>query len=172
MIHAMDKRIAAVLVELDVSQGPPTKIDIVWGQKIVVQRLDYLKIPFWCHYYRDMGHLKDRCPKILYGDVSFDSSEYHVTLKVVAMPIPVVGPALCSYEVLDKGMSCRRGSPTPYEGISKDDLHFIESVKILSSLNKRLSIENGGLGNGIFEEPIVGSHPPDFVGEVRKGDPQ
>ena len=31
MIHAMDKWIAAVLVELDVSQGPPTKIDIVWG---------------------------------------------------------------------------------------------------------------------------------------------
>ena len=83
MIHAMDKRIAAVLVELDVSQGPPMKIDIVWGQKIVVQRLDYLKIPFRCHYYRDMGHLKDRCPKILYGDVSFDSSEYHVTLKQV-----------------------------------------------------------------------------------------
>ena len=33
VIHAMDKRIAAVLVELDVSQGPPTKIDIVWGRR-------------------------------------------------------------------------------------------------------------------------------------------
>jgi len=44
--------------------GLPTEIEILWGQEVRIQRVDYWKIPLRCHICCCMGHLKDNCPDL------------------------------------------------------------------------------------------------------------
>ena len=55
---AYDKRIACVLVELDVSQGLPAEVEILCGEHLIVQKLDYLRVPFRCSICRETRHLR------------------------------------------------------------------------------------------------------------------
>ena len=59
-----DKRIAKVLVELDVSKGILLDIEIVGDNSVFTQRLDYLNIPFICNYYHETCHLKAKCSSL------------------------------------------------------------------------------------------------------------
>ena len=43
-----DKRVARVLVELDVTLGLPAEVEILCKDCLLVQRLDYLHVPFRC----------------------------------------------------------------------------------------------------------------------------
>ena len=71
-----DKRVAQVLVELDVMRGSPAKVEILCNDCLLVQRLDYLHVPFRCSNHRDMGHLRRSCPtqKQASYDTSLDAS--------------------------------------------------------------------------------------------------
>ena len=48
-----DKRVARVLVELDVSHGLPAEVEILCKDRLLVQRLDYLHVPFRCSICRE-----------------------------------------------------------------------------------------------------------------------
>ena len=42
-------RLPRMLVQVDILEGLPTELEVVWGGGLFVQRLDYWKIPFRCH---------------------------------------------------------------------------------------------------------------------------
>ena len=65
MFLDFDKRMASVLVEMDVSLGLPSEVDILWGDGIFYQRLDYWNIPLCCHHFCDTGHMKNKCLHLL-----------------------------------------------------------------------------------------------------------
>jgi hypothetical protein len=47
-LNLEDKRIARVLVELDLSKGLLEKMEIEWGLGVFIWTLDYWKLPFRC----------------------------------------------------------------------------------------------------------------------------
>ena len=57
-MNSYDKRLARVLVELDITKGLPTDIEILCRECLISQRLDYQGIPFRCNYCRETGHLR------------------------------------------------------------------------------------------------------------------
>ena len=60
-----DKRLAHVLVEMDVSHGLSAKVEILFKERLLVQRLDHLHVPFRCSRCHDTGHLRRTCPFFL-----------------------------------------------------------------------------------------------------------
>jgi len=62
---SFDKRMAQVLVELDVSLGLPDEVEILCKERLLVQKLDYLHVPFRCSRCHDTGHLRRTCPLLL-----------------------------------------------------------------------------------------------------------
>ena len=62
-----DKQMARILVELDVSKVLLANIDIVCGDLIINQRLDYLHMPFRCNLCHDTRHLRRNCSLLLHG---------------------------------------------------------------------------------------------------------
>jgi hypothetical protein len=56
-----DRRWAWVQVEVDTREGLVGSMDLVMGSKIWHQKVDYWKIPFWCHGCHEIGHLKSNC---------------------------------------------------------------------------------------------------------------
>ena len=73
-----DKRMARVLVELDVSKGLLPDIDIVCNSSVFTQILDYLNMPFRCSYCHETGHLRNKCSCLLHGhplNLGFSDSE-------------------------------------------------------------------------------------------------
>jgi hypothetical protein len=78
MKHALrspDKRMAKVLVEVDVHVGLLEVLEIEWRGLLFVQRLDYLGLPFRCTVCRRTGHLRKECPNIFGSLVEEDSSD-------------------------------------------------------------------------------------------------
>ena len=59
---SFDKRMARVLVEMDISLGLPTDVEILCKDRLLVQKLDYLHVPFRCSRCRETGHLQRTCP--------------------------------------------------------------------------------------------------------------
>jgi hypothetical protein len=51
-LQSSDKGMAKVLVEVDIHAGLLETLEIIWRGHILVQRLDYLGIPFRCTLYR------------------------------------------------------------------------------------------------------------------------
>ena len=41
-----DKRVAQVFVEMDVSLGLPVEVEIICMDRLLIQKLDYLHVPF------------------------------------------------------------------------------------------------------------------------------
>ena len=52
-----DKRMARVLVELDMSNGLMAEIDIICNERTITQKLDYLNAPFRCKACHEIGNL-------------------------------------------------------------------------------------------------------------------
>ena len=69
-LHSYDKRMAKILVEMDLTTGFPVEIDIICLERIIQQRLDYLNVPFRCSKCRAIGHLRRTCLEIRKGTVS------------------------------------------------------------------------------------------------------
>jgi hypothetical protein len=60
-LQSPDKRMAKVLVDVDLHARLLESLEIDWRGLIMVQRLDYLGIPFWCTLCRRTGHLRRDC---------------------------------------------------------------------------------------------------------------
>ena len=60
-LRSGDRRMAQVMVEVDILEGLPKSFVINWGDITFNQRSDYKEIPFHyliCHY---TGHVKNEC---------------------------------------------------------------------------------------------------------------
>jgi hypothetical protein len=53
-LQSQDKRMEKVLVEADIHAGLLETLEIEWRGHLLVQRLDYLGIPFHCTLYANM----------------------------------------------------------------------------------------------------------------------
>ena len=57
-MNSYDKRLAKILVEIDISRGLPADVEILCKDRLFIQRLDYQGIPFRCSICQDTGHLR------------------------------------------------------------------------------------------------------------------
>jgi hypothetical protein len=60
-LHSIDKRLARVLVEVELHAGLMDSIKLEWRGHVMVQRLDYLGLPFRCTTCRLTRHLRKDC---------------------------------------------------------------------------------------------------------------
>jgi len=72
-LEAPIKRVARVLVELDIHEGLQESIDIEWQGHTIRQNIDYLGIPFRCTLYKQTGHLQNQCSGRVAKDLSEES---------------------------------------------------------------------------------------------------
>ena len=49
-----------VLVEIDMENGFPKEIEVIWEAGYFLQKLDYWWVPFRCHKCWETGHSKDQ----------------------------------------------------------------------------------------------------------------
>ena len=75
-LQVYDKRIARILVEMDISRGLPAEVELLCGERLLIQRLDYLYVPFRCGICRSIGHLRHSFPKRISVDDPSDTSMY------------------------------------------------------------------------------------------------
>jgi hypothetical protein len=64
-----------VLVEIDISTGLPETLEIDWRGRKILQKLDYLGIPFRCNRCRETGHLRRSCPGKSFSTLLDDSDD-------------------------------------------------------------------------------------------------
>ena len=50
-----------MLVDLDVSEGLPVDMEIIWEKGSIIQKLDYWRVAFCCHTCQETGHSKAAC---------------------------------------------------------------------------------------------------------------
>jgi hypothetical protein len=65
------RKVGRILVEMDIHCGLPEVLEIEWRGRKILQRLDYLGIPFRCSLCHSTGHLRKDCN----GWVAEDESE-------------------------------------------------------------------------------------------------
>jgi hypothetical protein len=70
---------ARILVEMDVHDGLPKRLEIYWHGRLVTQRLDYLGIPFVAPAAAKQGHLWWDCT----GELEEEESEGSYLRKLV-----------------------------------------------------------------------------------------
>jgi len=70
-----DRRMAKVLVEIDIHAGLPEFLEIEWRGHLIAQCLDYLGIPFRCSYCRSTRHLRSDCSNFPPTVTEMDPSE-------------------------------------------------------------------------------------------------
>jgi len=58
------RKMGKILVGIDVHDGLPKAIDIEWCGHLIIQRMDYMGIPFRCSWCRGTGHLRRDCSGI------------------------------------------------------------------------------------------------------------
>ena len=70
-----------MLVELDISKGLLPEVDLICGDYVITQDIDYLHMPFRCNYCHETGHLHNSCALLHSGhpvkqgfDVSYGSA--------------------------------------------------------------------------------------------------
>jgi hypothetical protein len=61
LLNGSNRKMARILVEMDIHAGLPKTLEIFWHGRSVTQRLDYLGIPFRCSCCHKMGHLWRDC---------------------------------------------------------------------------------------------------------------
>lgn len=69
-MHSFDKRMAKMLVEMDILVGLLSEVEILCHERLFLRRLDYLNIPFRCSRCREVGHLQRECPVLCQGATS------------------------------------------------------------------------------------------------------
>jgi hypothetical protein len=62
-MESNERKMAKIMVELDIHAGLPEVLNIDWRGHLFAQRLDYLGIPFRCSFCRRTGHLRRECFK-------------------------------------------------------------------------------------------------------------
>ena len=81
-----DKRIAKILVEMYISRGLPAEVEILCNERLLIQRLDYVHVPFRCSCYCSVGHLRNSCPHRFTGGNKSEMGE-------LRSPSPSVSPS-------------------------------------------------------------------------------
>ena len=72
-MNSYDKRMAKILVEMDISVGLLADVEILCHEHLFSHHLDYLNIPFRCSCCRDVGHLHRECLVLRQGATSLSS---------------------------------------------------------------------------------------------------
>ena len=91
------------------------------GATIISQRIDYLNLPFHCNFCHNTGHLRNTCSLFRKGGTVVKEFEY---LSSVSSPShPVVALFVPTPEDIYTS-----SSPSPYDGLSKGELMFIEDT--------------------------------------------
>ena len=85
-----DKRTAKVLVEVDISNGLLLDIEIVCGDIVLSQWIDYLNMPFRCKYCHDIGHLCNSCTLLHKGHAI--NKGFDLSLATVSPSLPSMAP--------------------------------------------------------------------------------
>jgi len=61
LLSACSKKIGKILVEFDIHGGLTELLEIDWRGRRIVERLNYLEIPFRCSICHKTGHLRRNC---------------------------------------------------------------------------------------------------------------
>jgi hypothetical protein len=137
------RKMAKILVEMDITAGLPENLQIDWRGRKTLQTLDYLGLPFRCNLCRATGHLRRNCP----GKSSHILSEDE-ELSLNPPEYTEVDPALVSCHSLpDPPSPPLPGQPEPllskifhhcpslYSSLTADEKDFINRSSLLSSLS-------------------------------------
>jgi hypothetical protein len=73
-LSAPNKKMGKFLVEMDIHGRLPELLEIEWRGRRILQKLDYLGIPFYCSLCRSTGHLRRECTGWVEEEVSKDTT--------------------------------------------------------------------------------------------------
>ena len=102
------------------------KIDIIYNERTITQKLDYLNVPFCCNACHEMGNLRSLCPSLLHG---------HLWRRASPVSYPASSISNEAQTVLFTKGIYNSSSPSTYQDITKGDLLFLEDVENFASLN-------------------------------------
>ena len=88
-----DKRVARILVEFDITRGLPAEIELLLDDHLLIQRLDYLYVPFRCSFCRSVGHLRHSCPQRVSGIEPTDTSLHSSPSSTQRSPVVCRSPS-------------------------------------------------------------------------------
>ena len=111
-----DKWMAKVLVEVDITKGLIPELDIVYGDRVITQRLDYLHMSFRCNFCHETGHLRNTCHRLRTGH---SAKHGFVSSLVPYPPLPKVTPNLMGPLVDSTNIIYASSSPSTFENLLK-----------------------------------------------------
>jgi hypothetical protein len=92
------RKVCRILVEMDISRGLPETLEIEWRGRCLLQRLDYLGIPFRCSLCRSTGHLRRDCKGLF--EEQEEQEDHLSTIDYIDLSIETgfysAGPGVCS----------------------------------------------------------------------------
>ena len=120
---------AKVLVEVDITKGLISEIDIVCGDIVITQRLDYLHMSFRCNYCHETGHLRNTCHSLRTGlPIKSGFNFIHVP--------DLPHPETCSQptDPLEDSTDIiyASSSPSTFDDLSKGQLMYIEDMEAVA----------------------------------------
>ena len=144
-----DKRMAKVLVEIVITKGLIPEIDIVCGDQIFTQRLDYLHLSFRCNLCHETGHLRNTCHRLRSG---YPTKCGYDSLPAPDPPLPDVSlnhdlPLEDSTDIIYAS-----SSPSTFENLSKGQLIYIEDMEVVALHS--CSCPVGNLEDSTVLEPL------------------
>jgi len=156
-LKGTDKRMVKVIVEIDVTAGLMDSLEVEWRGQVMVQRLDYLGIPFRCSLCRRTGHLRRDCS---FGDNDGDVEDSQDDSKM---------DAYMSEEETGAQGALYAGSEV---GLLEDDLAsligklriFCPNLFIKLSAWDRDFLEKSSLSNAVKEGLSSKAMEPEFLG--------
>jgi hypothetical protein len=92
------RKVCRILVEMDISRGLPETLEIEWRGRCLLQRLDYLGIPFQCSLCRSTRHLHQDCRGLF--EEQEEQEDHLSTTDYIDLSIDTrfysAGPGVCS----------------------------------------------------------------------------
>jgi hypothetical protein len=71
-LRALVRKVGKILVEIDIHGGLPEVLEVEWRGQRILQRLDYMGIPFHCSLCRCTGHLRRDCKGLVVDEDADD----------------------------------------------------------------------------------------------------
>ena len=120
---------AKVLVEIDITKGLIPEIDILCGDRVFTQRLDYLYMSIRCNFCHETGHLWNSCHRLRSGR---PTNRGYDSLPAPDPPHPTVtlNPDIPLEDSTD--IIYASSSPFTFENLSKGQLMYIEDMEVVA----------------------------------------